>query len=115
MGKLASLHRIKLDDGEADTRVSSTELASALGKVKSTVARWMKPALEHGWAEEVEPAKGNKPAFYMPGNKMPDLSLLPPVDELAEEFPEMAENFKVVDPLTGEQFVLEAEAVKTNV
>lgn len=75
----------------------------------------MKPALDHGWVEEVEPARGNKPALYVPGNKIPDLSLLPPVDELAEAFPEMAENFEVVDPLTGEQFVLEAEAAQSNV
>ena len=71
--------------------------------------------LHRRWAKEVEAARGNKPAWYLPGNTMPDLSLLPPVEEMAEAFPEMAENFKVVDPLTGEQLVLEAEAAHADV
>lgn len=97
----------KIESGEVDPVVTVSELAKELGKVNSTVSRWLKPALDNRWIEEVSEAKGPKGAEYKIGESMPDPSPLPSVEELAEAFPEMANGFSVVDPITGDRFELE--------
>lgn len=108
---IAHVYQEKRMAGAVDATVTVAELASALGKVQSTVRRWLKPALDHGWVEERAPAVGRKGAEYVPGKPMPDISPLPPVEELAEGFPDLAKAFSVIDPLTGEKLELEPQEV----
>lgn len=103
------VHDEKVAQGTDSVTVSIAELATAIGRVQSTARRWLKPALNHGWVTERAPAQGQRGAAYLPGTTMPDLSPLPPVEDLAEAFPELTFGFTVVDPITGDVLTLEAE------
>jgi DNA-binding transcriptional ArsR family regulator len=112
---VSRLYQEKLLNGSAEPSVTAAEIAHQLGKVQSTVRRWLKPALDHGWVVEVNPAGGRKRAEHVPGQPMPDSSPLLLVEELAEAFPELAQGFSVIDPLTGEKLVLEPMEVAEDV
>ncbi len=101
-------HEQKQPSDGTEAAITVAELANALRKVQSTVRRWLKPALDNGWVEEVAPAAGRRGAAYIPGKPMPDPSPLPSVEEMAEAFPELARDFRAVHPLAGEVFKMEA-------
>ena len=102
----------KLDGEGGPASVTVAELARYLDTTDSTVRRWLKPAVNHGWVEEVEEARGSKGGRYAPGKAMPDHSPLPSVEELAEAFPELVQGFSVIDPITGEKLELRTEGIK---
>jgi hypothetical protein len=65
---VSRLYQEKLLNGSAEPSVTVAEIAHELGKVQSTVLRWLKPALDHGWVIEVNPAGGRKGAEYAPAS-----------------------------------------------
>jgi len=66
---------------------------------RDTVLRRIKPAEESGEIE-VEGSKGKHPKTFRPGVKQSHIGL-PTVRELAEAFPDLAQNFNAVNPITG--------------
>ena len=83
------------------------EIALALDTSSSSVSRWLRPAIAAGLVDVVgETARGRitsvRPAFAT--RKMN--GALHTVEALAEAFPELAEQFCAVHPITGEEFWL---------
>lgn len=71
---------------------------------RKTILRWLQPALDNGWIENVgEPGRGR--AFKLVPGKFHDDedNVLPTVELLCERLPELAENFHVIDPISGEE------------
>ncbi|MFC1944985.1 hypothetical protein ACFLX5_05885, partial [Chloroflexota bacterium] len=88
------------------------EIANALEVSAASVSRWLRPAIEVGLVEVLsETAKGYIRAVR-PGKVTHRVSsILPTVEELAEAFSGLAEGFKAVHPLTGEELTLEEEVM----
>lgn len=84
--------------------VKIKELQEKLKKNKTTITRWLRPAVENGWIENIGEEGSGKPFKLIPG-KIKDIedSLLPTFETLAEKFPHMAMNFDVIDPITGKE------------
>lgn len=80
------------------------ELRARLKKPKKTILRWLEPALDCGWIENVGEQGRGKPFKLIPGKfEDTESNLLPPVETLCEKFPKLAENFQVIDPITGKE------------
>lgn len=79
--------------------VTIKDLMMKLSISRDTVLRRIKPAEESGEIE-VEGSKGKNPKTFSPGVRRSHIGL-PTVKELAEAFPDLAQNFSAVDPLTG--------------
>jgi len=70
-----------------------------------TITRWLKPALENGRIENVGDEGKGKPLKLIPNNSDEDeitADILPSIELLLDLFPDMARNFKVIHPITGE-------------
>ena len=77
-----------------------------------TITRWLKPALENGWIENIGEGGKGKPLKLIPNNSEDDeitADFLPSIESLLDTFPDMAHNFKIINPITGE--CLSAEQV----
>jgi len=88
------------------------DLMKKLNKNKMTITRWLKPALDKGWIENVGEEGKGKPFKLIPNNSDNDeitADFLPSIESLLDLFPDMAHNFKVINPITGES--LSAEQV----
>ncbi len=86
------------------------ELHQRFKKSKKTITRWLYPALDHGWIENVGEKGQGKPFELVPGqfeDEGIEISLLPTVETLFEKFPEQAQGFVVIDPITGERITSE--------
>ena len=82
--------------------ISTDELADYLGRAKSTISKWNKPLDEYGWIVH----EGQK-NYYRIGREIPfNRSFLPPVEAVAEAFPNLARDFQIIDPITGKEIVL---------
>lgn len=80
------------------------ELQERFNKPKKTITRWLQPALEYGWVENVgEEGKGKPFKLILGKFEDSETNLLPSVEMLLEKFPEFAENFHVIDPITGKE------------
>jgi hypothetical protein len=80
--------------------VTTIELINKFQKTKETILRWLNPAIRSGEIEVVD-SKGRIPKAFVPGAKHSQISGLPPVEELAQNFPELAKGFRVIHPLNG--------------
>jgi transposase len=90
--------------------VKVEELQTKLKLSKMTVTRWLRPALDNGWIEDIGEKRKGKPFKLVPGNfEENEVSLLPSVETLAEKFPELALNFSVIDPVSGKQVKAERD------
>jgi len=81
------------------------DLTKKLNKSKMTITRWLKPALENGRIENVGDEGKGKPLKLIPNNSYEDeitADILPSIELLLDLFPDMARNFKVIHPITGE-------------
>ena len=105
------LYNNKIENGQAGPTITATEIAQHLNSTSNTVRHWLDPAIDHGWVDMVEEARGSRAAKYQPGKGLPDTSPLPPIENLAEAFPDLAGGFYVVDPITGETLALQTEEV----
>jgi len=86
----------------SDGFVKVKDLQSKLKMKKMTVTRWLRPALENGWIENIGEEGKGKPFKLVPGKFEDDeISLLPSFETLAEKFPELAMKFEVIDPISG--------------
>ena len=73
---------------------------------KPTVLKWAQPLEPYGWVIEGGEGKANE---YRPGIEPdPKKSILPPVDELISQHPELvpAEGIEAIHPLTGQKVTL---------
>lgn len=79
------------------------DLLAKFKKPRKTILRWLQPALDNGWIENVGEQGKGRPFKLVPG-KIDDNEdkVLPTVETLCERLPELAENFHVIDPITGE-------------
>jgi hypothetical protein len=84
--------------------VTTKELQEKLKKPRMTITRWLKPAIEYGWLENVGEKGRGKPLKLVPG-KFEDTegTLLPSVETLGEQFSDLIQSFEVVNPITGEK------------
>lgn len=95
---------------EADTPVKPRDLAAKLGVSPSSVSRWLKPAIEAGLVEVIDETRKGRIRGVKPGDgAIPADNSLPTLEEMADHFPDMAKDFKVIHPLTGEELTLEPE------
>jgi len=81
------------------------DLMKKLNKNKMTITRWLKPALDKGWVENIGEEGKGKPFKLIPNNSDDDeitADFLPSIESLLDLFPDMALNFKVIHPITGE-------------
>jgi hypothetical protein len=78
-----------------DTRAVMNEL----GWAKSKISKWAKPLYDCGWVTYQGRGKENR---YQVGRPIADQHAgLPSLEEVAEQFPDLADNFSVVHPITG--------------
>jgi hypothetical protein len=95
---------------EKSDPVTVKQLQERLKKPKMTVTRWLRPALEHGWVENIGEEGRGKPLKLVPGKfEESGASLLPSIEILLEKFPNDAQQFKVIDPITGGELGAEEE------
>lgn len=107
VSEVGRLHQEKLISGELDPVVKPPEIALALHISPSSVSRWLRPAVEAGLVEPVsETAKGRIRSVRPGLGEKQAASALPSLEELADAFPELSQDFHVVHPLTGEEFAL---------
>ena len=86
-----------------DTRA----LIDELGWGKSKISKWAKPLHDYGWVTYQGPGKEN---LYHVGQPIADQHAgLPSLEEMAEQFPELVDNFSVVDPISGVKVRLQAQ------
>jgi len=88
------------------------DLMKKLNKKRMSITRWLKPALENGWIENIGEEGKGKPFKLIPNNSDEHeitADFLPLIESLLDSFPDMAHNFKVINPITGES--LSAEQV----
>jgi hypothetical protein len=86
------------------------DLMKKLNKSKMSITRWLKPALENGWIENIGEGGKGKPLKLIPNNSEDDeitAEFLPSIESLLELYPDMARNFKVINPITGEDISAE--------
>lgn len=102
------IYEQKRQSGEQYPLVKPKEIAAALDTSSSSVSRWLRPAIEAGLIDVVgETAKG-RITSVRPGTATSKINgVLPTVEALAEEFPELAKGFCAVHPITGEEFSVE--------
>lgn len=85
--------------------VTVKQLQGRFKRPKMTITRWLKPALEYGWVENVGEEGKGKPLKLIPGKfEDTETSLLPSIETLGETFPDLIQNFEVVDPITGKKW-----------
>ena len=78
-----------------------------LGWPKSKISKWAKPLHDYDWVTYQGPGKEN---LYHVGQPIADQHAgLPSLEEMAEQFPELVDNFSVVHPITGDNVRLQAQ------
>lgn len=103
----------KANLGEENPTVTPREVATALHVHVSSVSRWLRPAVDVGSIEVVKENTRGQIQQIKPGlASMELIDILPKVGDLAEAFPELARGFRVIHPITGEEFTLEEETEK---
>jgi hypothetical protein len=79
--------------------ISTQDLMDELGWVKSKISKWARPLYDYGWVTYHGRGKENT---YDVGQAIADQHAgLPSLEEIAEQFPELADDFSVVHPITG--------------
>jgi len=110
--RLEIVKEIKNIHKKTNEPVLIKDLMKKLNKSKMSITRWLKPALENGWIENTGEGGKGKPLKLIPNNSEDDeitAEFLPSIESLLELYPDMARNFKVINPTTGE--CLSAEQV----
>jgi hypothetical protein len=103
-------HRARVSAGEEiplEQFVTTKELTAELGWTKTTTLKWAKRLTDFEWIASGE-GEDQQGFEFRPGYEPKNVKL-PSVEELAEQFPELSENFKVVDPITGKTETLEKD------
>ncbi len=89
--------------------ITTDDLMDHLDWSKSKITRWAKPLDDFGWVESE--GRGNR-NHYHPGKEVGvNHPPLPSVEKLAERFPGLAGDFKVVHPLTGDVITLQNDGL----
>jgi DNA-binding transcriptional ArsR family regulator len=98
----------KQESGEQKPLVKPKEIALALDTSPSSVSRWLRPAIAAGLVDVVSETVKGRITLVRPGFATSKMNgVLPTVEALAEEFPELARGFCAVHPKTGEEFSVE--------
>ena len=93
--------------GGLGDEITTKDLAEQLGWVKSKISKWAGPLRDYGW---VTPQGKGKESFYHVGRYFADPgAALPSLEDMAEGFPELVDEFAVVDPLTGAKVRLQEQ------
>lgn len=111
VGEVQRIYQEQLNKGVLNPAIKPAEIARALKNSSSSVSRWLRPTIEAGIIEPVNTSNnGNRINAVKPvdGIKLVK-KLLPAIDTLAEAFPEAAQDFLAVNPLTGEEVTLTAD------
>ncbi len=85
--------------GEKERWVTYRDLIELTGLSKSQVSKWIAPAIEEGFVENLEESKG-KLARLVPGLPLKESAGLPAVEDVAAAFPHLSRG-TYVDPITG--------------
>ncbi|NIQ16251.1 MAG: hypothetical protein GTO02_18230 [Candidatus Dadabacteria bacterium] len=87
------------------------DLETKFNKSKKTISRWLKPALEHGWIENVGEDGRGKPFKLVPGKfEKQKFDFLPSVSKLAAKWGRTdIEDFSVINPITGKRIKLKKQ------
>ncbi len=96
---------------ELERWVTYKELIEKTGFTKSTISTWIQPAYEESFLENLEAIKGKK-ARLVPGVPLRDGAGLPAIEDLARDYPDLAQG-TYVDPIAGEETHLLPETVET--
>ncbi len=97
-----------IDDEREVKKFTAKEIATRLEWDSDTVNKWLKPAIQKGYINELEEHKGSKPATYTLTDKKPEhIKILPATEELIEKNPEWLGNAVLYDPIEGEEIVME--------
>jgi len=88
---------------ETGDRIPTKSLIEHLGWTKSKISRWARPLDDYGW---IESEGRGKPKFYVPGREVNGVSVLPSIEEIAGQFPELAKDFTAIHPVSGEVVAL---------
>ena len=102
---LEIVNEIKSIYNKTNEPVLIKDLMKKLNKNRMTITRWLKPALDKGWIENIGEEGKGKPFKLIPNNSDDDeitADFLPSIESLLDLFPDMARNFKVIHPITGE-------------
>jgi len=87
--------------------ITTRELMEKLGWVKSKISKWAKPLHDYDWVITQGVGKEN---FYQVGRPIgAQHASLPSLEEVAEQFAELVNDFTVVDPITGAKVHLQAQ------
>src|SRR5262249_36745353 len=91
-----------------DAPIFVEQLHNRLGWGESTIRRWADGPLEpYGWVERS--GQGRPTRYKLGTDPAESRGSLPSVEELAEQFPDLAADFKAVHPITGDAVSLQRD------
>jgi hypothetical protein len=92
--------------------INTKLLMDELGWVKSKISKWARPLYDYDWVTYQGHGKEN--LYHVGQTISAQHATLPSLEEMAEEFPELANNFIVVHPITGVNVRLQAQDDETS-
>lgn len=95
-----------LESGNTVEGIKPVKIAAALGISRSTVSRWLEPAVTSGMVDVVSERANGSARLVKPGKAINAVEFLPTIEQLAEAFPMFAKDFHAVHPITGEEVAL---------
>ena len=106
---VAIVEAIKELDGTTIGSIQTRTLMDHLtGWGKSKVLRWAKPLKEYDWV--IEGGRGCSDTYQVGIDPRESNQRLPALEHMAEEFPDLANKFQIIHPLTGTLLNLTNEA-----
>jgi hypothetical protein len=105
---MALMSMIRWLSGDPRTsEITTDELMFQLKWPKSKISKWAKPLHDYGWI--TNQGRGKEYLYHV--GRVIDVyrDSLPSIEEMAEKFPDLAEDFVVVHPLTGDSVRLQKE------
>jgi hypothetical protein len=106
VAEIRRLYQKKVEAGESAPAIKPVEVTRIIGTSRSSVSRWLRPAIDAGLLEVVSETAGGRVNLVKPGSGKIDTAFLPTVEKVAEAFPELAKDFRAVHPISGEEIVL---------
>jgi hypothetical protein len=96
---------VNLYTGEVGSKVITTkDLMKRLGWTRKKIFQWAEPLEDIGWMVRTGE---RQPSTFEVGTDPIGKSTLPPVEALADAFPDLAKDCNLIHPLTGEELSLE--------
>jgi hypothetical protein len=97
------------EDTETDHMVSIADIINITGASRRSVYNWLEPAVNNGFVEKIK--FGNRVFFQLTGvlegKTSTRESFLPEPVKLLNAFPEISRGLQFVDPITGEEMMVE--------